>query len=94
MAFVSSFTAVSRPATLASAVCGVPVVGATVAAAPAKVTMAASKSVPFLPEPQATAGLVGSVGFDPLSLSTAFDIDWLREAELKVGLFYFQRPPA
>jgi hypothetical protein len=44
-----------------------------------------SKSLPFLLKPKNTAGLVGSVDFDPLGLSEQFDIKWLREGELKNG---------
>jgi hypothetical protein len=44
-----------------------------------------SKSVPFLLNPPKTDGLIGSVGFDPISFSENFDIKWLQEAEIKHG---------
>merc|ERR1711874_755823 len=43
-----------------------------------------SKSVPFLPVSPALEGNVGEEdGFDPMGVSLAIDIRWLREAELK-----------
>jgi len=43
-----------------------------------------SKSVPFLPVSPALEGYVGEEdGFDPMGVSLAIDIRWLREAELK-----------
>jgi len=43
-----------------------------------------SKSVPFLPASPALEGYVGEEeGFDPIGMSLAYDIRWLREAELK-----------
>lgn len=45
-----------------------------------------SKAVPFLPVSPALEGWVGEEeGFDPIGMSLAFDIRWLREAELKHG---------
>jgi len=44
-----------------------------------------STSLPFLPQPANTVGMVGDVGFDPLGFSNWIDIKWLREAELKHG---------
>ena len=44
---------------------------------------AKSKSVPFLPVPPATVGLVGSKEFDPIGFSDSLDIRWLQEAEIK-----------
>eukprot|EP00445_Apocalathium_hangoei_P009859 CAMPEP_0203872120 /NCGR_PEP_ID=MMETSP0359-20131031/19084_1 /ASSEMBLY_ACC=CAM_ASM_000338 /TAXON_ID=268821 /ORGANISM="Scrippsiella Hangoei, Strain SHTV-5" /LENGTH=814 /DNA_ID=CAMNT_0050790805 /DNA_START=54 /DNA_END=2499 /DNA_ORIENTATION=+ len=46
-----------------------------------------SKAVPFLPLSPAMEGVVGGEdeGFDPMGFSYAFDIRWLREAELKHG---------
>jgi len=45
-----------------------------------------SKAVPFLPASPALEGYVGEEdGFDPLGVSLAIDIAWLREAELKHG---------
>jgi hypothetical protein len=45
-----------------------------------------SKAVPFLSRPEKLDGsLPGDVGFDPLGISTYFDIKWMREAELKHG---------
>ncbi len=52
------------------------------AAAP---TMKKSEALPFMEEPAHLAGMVGNVGFDPLSLSTPQNIKWMREAELKHG---------
>uniref|UniRef100_A0A7S1E143 Uncharacterized protein n=1 Tax=Hemiselmis andersenii TaxID=464988 RepID=A0A7S1E143_HEMAN len=45
-----------------------------------------SDSVPFLKQPTNLDGtLVGDVGFDPLGFSDIFDVNVLREAELKHG---------
>ncbi|CAK0890914.1 unnamed protein product [Prorocentrum cordatum] len=45
-----------------------------------------SKAVPFLPVSPALEGYVGEEdGFDPIGMSLAWDIRWLREAELKHG---------
>jgi len=45
-----------------------------------------SKAVPFLPASPALEGYVGEEdGFDPMGVSLAIDIRWLREAELKHG---------
>lgn len=44
-----------------------------------------SKSVPFLTVPANTKGWVGDVEFDPFSFSENFDMNWLREAEIKHG---------
>ena len=44
-----------------------------------------SRSLPFLPAPTNTAGMVGDVGFDPVGFSNWIDVKWLREAELKHG---------
>mmetsp|Transcript_20070 Transcript_20070/g.58268 ORF Transcript_20070/g.58268 Transcript_20070/m.58268 type:complete len:535 (-) Transcript_20070:6-1610(-) len=45
-----------------------------------------SKAVPFLPVSPALEGYVGEEdGFDPMGISLAIDIRWLREAELKHG---------
>ena len=52
------------------------------AAAP---TMKKSEALPFMEEPAHLAGMIGNVGFDPLSLSTPQNIKWMREAELKHG---------
>merc|ERR1719207_338439 len=51
------------------------------AAAPTKKT----EALPFMEEPAHLAGMIGNVGFDPLSLSTPQNIKWMREAELKHG---------
>lgn len=42
-----------------------------------------SKSVPFMLKPKNLDGLVGSEEFDPFGFAEAFDIKFLREAELK-----------
>lgn len=68
MAFVSSFAPLAAPSVRASSICGARV-SAAPAAARAAVTMAASKSVPFLPAPKACEGLLGSADFDPLRTS-------------------------
>jgi len=48
--------------------------------------MEASKSLPFMPKPQKLAGWVGEEQeFDPLGFSDTFEMNWLREAELKHG---------
>jgi len=48
--------------------------------------MAKSKVAPMFDAPPQLKGFVGEEdGFDPLGLSTLFDMKWLREAELKHG---------
>jgi len=66
--------------------------GANKACGTSRVTMQAeggykmSKAVPFLPVSPALEGYVGEEdGFDPMGVSLAIDIRWLREAELKHG---------
>ena len=44
-----------------------------------------SKSVPFLPVPAKTVGLVGSKEFDPIGFTDSLDVRWLQEAEIKHG---------
>ena len=45
-----------------------------------------SQSVPFLKkQPKLDGSMAGDEGFDPLGLSNVFDIDFLREAEMKHG---------
>jgi len=45
-----------------------------------------STAVPFLPLSPALKGMIGEEeGFDPMGFSLAYDIRWLREAELKHG---------
>ncbi|CAE8584948.1 unnamed protein product, partial [Polarella glacialis] len=60
---------------------------AAAAAAPAAPTKRAfSKSMPFLPKPANLEGLAGNEAeFDPLELSTTWDVRWMQEAELKHG---------
>merc|ERR1712106_167301 len=48
--------------------------------------MAKSKVAPMFDAPDGLKGYVGEEdGFDPLRLSSAFDMKWLREAEVKHG---------
>merc|ERR1719409_857651 len=47
--------------------------------------MAKSKALPWSECPEHMDGMIGNAGFDPLSLSTPQNIDWMREAELKHG---------
>lgn len=50
----------------------------------ARFSMEASPSVPFLERPAKLDGsMPGDVGFDPLGFSNRFDLNFLREAELK-----------
>jgi light-harvesting complex I chlorophyll a/b binding protein 4 len=44
-----------------------------------------SKALPFLTYPKNLKGYVGDTGFDPLGFSDKFDMNWLREAEIKHG---------
>lgn len=44
-----------------------------------------SPAVPFLPYPQNLKGYAGDVGFDPWGFSDNYEMDYLREAELKHG---------
>jgi Chlorophyll A-B binding protein len=79
VAFVPAAAPLTRSAFAGSAVCSAP------SAARATVSMAMSKSVPFLETPPKTVGLPGSAEFDPLLLSNYVDIKFLQEAELKHG---------
>ena len=48
--------------------------------------MAKSKALPFLEQPAHLDGsMAGDVGFDPLGLGSAYNMKWMREAELKHG---------
>lgn len=45
-----------------------------------------SKAMPFLSQPANLDGsMPGDVGFDPLGITSVFDVKWMREAELKHG---------
>lgn len=83
MAFVSGVSvALSRPSTSFA--------GCRLARAPARAsrgpTMSMSSSVPFLEKPPKLDGsLPGDVGFDPLGFSNMFDLNFLRESEVKHG---------
>lgn len=58
------------------------------ASAPAPaVSMAMSKSVPFLEKPARLDGMPGNVEFDPLLISNYVSPKFLREAELKHGRY-------
>jgi hypothetical protein len=65
---------------------------APICAAPAKWTAAMSKSVPFMPKPEAIPeGTIGSVEFDPLGLSIPLPFAWMQEAEIKHGRIAMRR---
>lgn len=84
-AFVSGFVGASVAPS--SAFSGVRVSSRSVPSV-AKISMAASVSVPFLERPPKLDGsLPGDVGFDPFGFSNKFDINFLREAEVKHGTF-------
>lgn len=54
------------------------------APATARFSMDSSASVPFMDRPPKLDGsLPGDVGFDPLGFSNMFDLNFLREAEIK-----------
>ena len=59
--------------------------------------MAKSKALPFLEQPAHLDGsMAGDVGFDPLGLGSAYNMKWMREAELKHGricMLCAPRPP-
>lgn len=83
-AFVSGFAGL--PATRASSFNGAQFSQTHSPVRTARFSMAASKSVPFLPQPAKLDGtLPGDVGFDPLGFSDMFDLNFLREAEVKHG---------
>ncbi|KAJ1429271.1 chlorophyll a/b-binding protein domain-containing protein [Ochromonadaceae sp. CCMP2298] len=44
-----------------------------------------SRSLPFLIKPKNLDGMIGNAEFDPFGFSEAFDVKWMREAELKHG---------
>jgi len=44
-----------------------------------------SPAIPFLPYPQKCKGYAGDIGFDPWGFSNNYEMDYLREAELKHG---------
>lgn len=78
MAFVSSLIPVAARSSFAgNAVCG------KSTASPSKVSMAMSKSVPFLEKPPRLEGLPATAEFDPLGLSNYIDPRFLAEAEIK-----------
>lgn len=55
----------------------------------ATVSMVMSKAVPYLDcPPKLDGSLPGDVGFDPLGFSNKFDLNFLREAEVKHGKFF------
>ncbi|KAI0563886.1 Light-harvest protein [Gracilaria domingensis] len=84
IAFVSGFAGV--PLTRASAFTSSAFAARHAPVRTARFSMSASKSVPFLPQPEKLDGtLAGDVGFDPLGFSDMFDINFLREAEVKHG---------
>ncbi|CAN8076962.1 unnamed protein product [Agarophyton chilense] len=84
IAFVSGFAGI--PATRASAFNGASLFVRHAPVSTSRFTMEASKSVPFLPRPAKLDGTMpGDVGFDPLGFSDMFDLNFLREAEVKHG---------
>jgi len=59
---------------------------ASLASSPrSQVSMAASRSLPWMESPAHLEGMIGNAGFDPLGISTPENIRWMREAELKHG---------
>lgn len=81
MAFVSGFTGALRPAAFNGAQ-----LSPRSARPTARFSMDASPSVPFMDRPANLDGsLAGDVGFDPLGFSNKFDVNFLREAEVKHG---------
>lgn len=84
MAFVTgiSAAALARPSSFS----GCRLSGTSVRTPVAGPTMAMSSSVPFLERPPKLNGtLPGDVGFDPLGFSNMFDLNFLRESEVKHG---------
>lgn len=52
----------------------------------ARFSMVASRSIPFMERPAKLDGtLPGDAGFDPLGFSNMFELNFLREAEVKHG---------
>jgi hypothetical protein len=79
-AFVAGIAPVgARAAFSGSAVC------AAEAPSTASVSMAMSKSVPFLEKPSRLDGLAANFEFDPLGISNYVDPKFLAEAEIKHG---------
>jgi Chlorophyll A-B binding protein len=79
VAFVPGIVSVgARAAFSGSAVCAK-------AASKAAVSMAMSKSVPFLEKPARLDGLAANFEFDPLGISNYVDPKFLAEAEIKHG---------
>lgn len=84
VAFVTAFSgaALARP----TAFSGVQL-STCAAPAAARFSMDASRSVPFLDRPAKLDGSYpGDAGFDPLGFSNLFEMDFLREAEIKHGM--------
>jgi len=50
-----------------------------------KMSKERSPAIPFLPYPQKCKGYAGDIGFDPWGFSENYEMDYLREAELKHG---------
>jgi Chlorophyll A-B binding protein len=78
IAFVSALAPVGVTAFAGRAVC-------STAISPVPVSMAMSKSVPFLEKPKNLDGLAAGVEFDPLGISNYVSPAFLVEAELKHG---------
>lgn len=52
--------------------------------------MVVSRSIPFMERPAKLDGsMPGDAGFDPLGFSNKYDLNFLREAEVKHGKFLF-----
>jgi Chlorophyll A-B binding protein len=77
-AFVSALAPVGVTAFAGRAIC-------STAVSPVAVSMAMSKSVPFLEKPKNLDGLAAGVEFDPLGISNYVSPAFLVEAELKHG---------
>jgi hypothetical protein len=87
-AFVSGIAPVrARAAFFGSAVC------TAQTSSTASVSMAMSKSVPFLEKPSRLDGLAANFEFDPLGISNYVDPKFLAEAEIKHGRICMVRDP-
>lgn len=85
IAFVSAFggASLARPTAFSGSS-----VSTRYAPSVAKVSMSMSKSIPYMETPPKLDGsLPGDVGFDPLGISNKWDLNFLRESEVKHGKF-------
>lgn len=86
VAFVSAFSGVSlaRPSAFSGSR-----ISSRNAPIAAKFTMVKSAAIPYAEAPPKLDGsMPGDIGFDPLGFSNKFDLNFMRESELKHGMYF------